>query len=647
MEINNALNLNKTQVEFINDIDPVIVEKSGHKLLDLYNFEIHIETRILILNELYEEIKDSIFEIIKKFIGIYQFSGVNSMFVFISKICTDSTLDVFLKFECIKTLLHTQKPLSLDFNPFEDDDDDDKNISTLSGPASSKSTDADPDEMSALNIWETKIRDSFVILSDFDISDLPTLCKLEAIYYLMESEDHLEKALSLFTAVLLDNKLPVEYRYKILHTLETKEGIIFNNKYPDYIIKNSFLKYVSSANEPSYYRCLGIQYLFKNKDLFELEVEQCEVLENILLDFAEDTTLDYNRRADAADTLACIGSPDNKKKAKQILASLGNINGIAKTVFENSQNVHSASIEKSVMKSIKNIMVIHIEKTYLFSDIKRLVKKIYKEKNSYISDKLCGWCTVENCTRVCLPSAMYKNIKMALNRIYLDSIIYTKLYITLVKLFEKVFSIIMEHEHRDELLVRMLQELDDMHDTCSSGYISRIVNILSGYSETIKISWEEQISANFTGRLNCFMKNIHTFYKNSFHKIFSYYIDKKKYIYWTIEELQSIKLKNDASLYQKVSDIISELYINDKITIPTITLSKDIFFEKCLASFSKNVINEISLSSDDPLSRKGFLMFFNDTMPLVRSEMKSEFLPYITDSDFDTYFKNAICLYFR
>lgn len=625
MELTNTLN--KTQVEFINDIDPLIVQKSGHKLLDLYNFEINIETRILILNELYDEIQDSIFEIIKKFIGIYQFSGVNSMFLFLSKICTDSKLDVFLKFECIKTLLHTQKPFALDFNPFDDDESDDSHITD-----------------SALVVWENKLKDSFSILSTFDISDLPTLCKLEAIYYLMESE-HTDKALSLFTSIILDNKLPVAYRYKILHTLESKTGLILNNKYPLYIVKNSFLVYVNNSNEPSYYRCLGIQYLFKNKVSFELTTDNCNALENILLDFAEDTTLDYNRRADAADTLACIGSPENTQKAKNILASLGNINGIAKTVFENSQNVHSASIEKSVMKSIKKIMVMHIEKNYSFASIKSIVKKIYKEKNAYVENtRLCGWCSDKDCTRVCLKATMYTNLKMTLNRIYLDNIIYTKLYITLVKLFEKIFSIIMEHEYKEELLVRLYQELDEMYDTCSSGYISRLVNILSGYCETIKISWEEQISANFIGRLNYHMKNIHSFYKNSFHKIFSYYIDKKKYIYWTVDELVSIKSNNS---HQKVSDIISQLYIEDKIIIPTISLTKPLFFEKCLSSFSKNVINEISLSSADLLNKKSFLIFFNDTMPSVQAEMKSEFLHYISASDFDTYFKNAICTYLK
>ena len=112
----------------------------------------------------------------------------------------------------------------------------------------------------------------------------------------------------------------------------------------------------------------------------------------------------------------------------------------------------------------------------------------------------------------------------------------------------------------------------------------------------------------------------------------------------TVDELVSIKSNNS---HQKVSDIISQLYIEDKIIIPTVSLTKPLFFEKCLSSFSKNVINEISLSSTDLLNKKSFLIFFNDTMPLVQAEMKSEFLHYISASDFDTYFKNAICTYLK
>jgi hypothetical protein len=72
---------------------------------------------------------------------------------------------------------------------------------------------------------------------------------------------------------------------------------------------------------------------------------------------------------------------------------------------------------------------------------------------------------------------------------------------------------------------------------------------------------------------------------------------------------------------------------------------RDDFFKKCLESFQKNVMNEITISSSIPFERKHFLIFFADVMPIIREEMYNEFSGYIKDTEFDSYFKLAICSY--
>ena len=47
----------------------------------------------------------------------------------------------------------------------------------------------------------------------------------------------------------------------------------------------------------------------------------------------------------------------------------------------------------------------------------------------------------------------------------------------------------------------MIEELIDMADTCSSGHISRIINVLSGFDINgmtigINIGWKKQIQSN-------------------------------------------------------------------------------------------------------------------------------------------------------
>ena len=56
---------------------------------------------------------------------------------------------------------------------------------------------------------------------------------------------------------------------------------------------------------------------------------------------------------------------------------------------------------------------------------------------------------------------------------------------------------------------RLLEELEEMSGTCSSGFASRLVNVISGFGDfKLTISWRDQIIANFTGRLNARARDI-------------------------------------------------------------------------------------------------------------------------------------------
>jgi hypothetical protein len=45
----------------------------------------------------------------------------------------------------------------------------------------------------------------------------------------------------------------------------------------------------------------------------------------------------------------------------------------------------------------------------------------------------------------------------------------------------KIWQIIKEHEYRETLTQRIFEELIEMSGSCSSGHISRLVNVLSGF----------------------------------------------------------------------------------------------------------------------------------------------------------------------
>ena len=59
----------------------------------------------------------------------------------------------------------------------------------------------------------------------------------------------------------------------------------------------------------------------------------------------------------------------------------------------------------------------------------------------------------------------------------------------------------------------------------------------------------------------------------------------------------------------------------------------------------EKVMLEMTIQSPDQEIRKHFLKFFRENILSIREEMYVEFKDYITDTDFDLYFRGAISNY--
>jgi hypothetical protein len=144
---------------------------------------------------------------------------------------------------------------------------------------------------------------------------------------------------------------------------------------------------------------------------------------------------------------------------------------------------------------------------------------------------------------------------------------------------------------------RLLEELQDMSGTCSTGFANRLVNVISGFGDfNLTISWRDQLISNFVGRLNARARDI-TNYKN-----YELYIENNK------------KLKK-----------------KDKL--------------KLLEDFQQQVLDEMTIENILYSSRLNFLLFFRKNMPVIRNELYQEFKTHISDTDFDLYFRSAISTY--
>ena len=130
------------------------------------------------------------------------------------------------------------------------------------------------------------------------------------------------------------------------------------------------------------------------------------------------------------------------------------------TIYSDSQNVHSSSIQKSIRNSINNLMnayIVDYPLTYLdYSILTQQTKEIITE--------------------------------------YIDCLdIHTMLNITFKELFTAVMiemnslSMVLQ----TEILKRLNEEMQESECKCFTGRISRLVNCLSGYSDKVRIQISE------------------------------------------------------------------------------------------------------------------------------------------------------------
>lgn len=345
--------------------------------------------------------------------------------------------------------------------------------------------------------------------------------KISVIKLLMRNPNYNEISLSYFCDIINDTELDCDYRYKTILSLED----IGENK--NYFIANSCLSFIKNEKNLIEYRILAGQNL--------LQKEPNDEVISILLNFATSKEVEYNTRADATDVLLQFGTPEVKKTAQSIILELGvgNTRNTKTTIYNNKQNVHTKDIENSVGEILEflhtfNIMKIK-NKPITFEYVEKKIISLSKTKLK------------ENLTK----------IKIALNRIDIDRAIYSKYSCTLSNILLRIWTYLTGHEHEEEMKTRLIEELVEMAGTCSTGYVSRLANTISGYSDVgIRISWKDQITSNLTGRLNARIRDLDNLT-----------LQEKILSEMTVENTGYENRKNFLKfLRQTVSDIRTEMY---------------------------------------------------------------------------------------
>ena len=311
---------------------------------------------------------------------------------------------------------------------------------------------------------------------DAEMSLLPTPVRVDAVLFLARSDQFKENAREYFCRIVLDTTIDSLYRYRTIQSLErqikTKESFL-------YYAKESCTRFMRT--EPTFtYRVIACQYLLeKCEPSADLVLE----IETLLLTTAEDATLSDDVRADACDIILQYGSEKARENAQNALYILGGKD--RSNIFKNKQNVHVRSIEESVEKIVSELSTYHPRSGVYYT--------FEKARDNIL---------------IMISGESFKEIKKeaegALIRISIDRAVYGKSNMTLTSTLAKIWTYIQDSEHRHELEKRLVEELVESNNKCSSGYVARLVNTLSGYDDkmSISISFEDQIISNLEGRLN-------------------------------------------------------------------------------------------------------------------------------------------------
>lgn len=322
--------------------------------------------------------------------------------------------------------------------------------------------------------------------------------RVEACRYLFASEAprHKETAQQFLRGLIETRDYSCAWRYKLIanYLSTTGLGSVTNFgklpvPYDEPFVRG--LQRVFFANEQNSVR----ERLLSGQNLLEMESVQAEerrTVEASLLRVADDPRLPDGVRADAADILIRNTKGETKTQAQAVVAALGfgAVRARDRTVYNDRQNVHNTTIGQSVRRFIERIVTSGLFVPEPFHQVHSAVTKLIEA--AALGDDDRGKC--------------YR----ALDRISIDTSTFTEYRVSLSYIFSYVWTRVKkETKWRPELEQRLLQELVDMADTCSSGHTWRFVNVLSVYAEDIiSISFRDQIVANLVGRLSARIREI-------------------------------------------------------------------------------------------------------------------------------------------
>ena len=653
-----------------------------------------IEDRLNAMRDCYNQDQNRAVECLSTLVSQYQMSGIKNIEVFLRGMCGIKELPSFFRLEAAKALIG--------YNELEDSDDEEEDnedirrrnkirqeigahgleaicltMGEMPTPCRVKaicllmkyiSHNSTADECFKLLINDTELECDFRYKCILDLENRGTEDMKERLSEEFDDKEFIGQIYQDYKTLISrefpkfkpgTGSLPF-FRLILTHISYNQLLSTFRGRFPgethcyEPFIHSAQLSFLLTKSNHTSYRVLACQYILQKFDDCE-----ADVVYSTLLGFAEDTELDYNIRADATDVLMQLGDDKMKARGREIIIELGECDGVVTTVFDNAQNVHTEEVEESVAEVLEFFATLQtmkvgglpIEFAYVKKHVQNMLDKLKRDRvRVNVGDKDCKYCNndliEEYCSNECsVLSDSSVLINLSLNRIEMDRALYSKFNSTLVNILIKVWTYITGHEHEEEMRKRLLQELEEMSGTCSSGYASRLINVISGFGEFgIRISWGDQIKANFSGRLNAAARKITT-PESVFRK--DPYLTNLIMLCLNEDEIANGDDSTKVKIIKKYAENNPELIMTQKELVKEYLDQPqgDDIVEFCIEQLPESVLSEIMLPSSLSSQRQYFSLFFRSNAAFIKEEMYSEFKDYMDDATFDLYMRKGLMHY--
>ena len=259
-----------------------------------------------------------------------------------------------------------------------------------------------------------------------------------------------------------------------------------------YDLHHFFLKLGIQRKYPLSMILISARYILS---FYPDESQEREDALDFVLDLADDKLQTENIRGECADILYSFGREEEVIYGMKILQEIGYMDQDLKktTLYSNRQNVHDKTINDSV---------------------RRTINALHKEYLKSSKENLLGQCTLEFLHKLVYDefkvdeqdSLLREKIQQFFVRVMTDPTKFENL--TLCDIFLLVLTKVqsLQADVKKECYKRIIEEIEDASDTCHTGYVSRLVNVLSGFVEgednLLTIDPRDELRSAIFARLN-------------------------------------------------------------------------------------------------------------------------------------------------